>query len=219
VSRSIGSFRIDDMSRLASKSIRVAENAEDLWKIGELRYSLYVERDKKAYPGADRTNRCFIEAIDYKSLNIFGISDGDCLTATRITRANLATEDPYLRRLLAHSPINAVPVDRIAVVSRLVAAEHPRSRPLLTSALREAYRVGLRNGINFAVAATRPSLVHFFERFGWAASGRAYTEEIAGEMRVVALKLRDRAHLQSSNAILLDLLDEFEREEIVEASA
>jgi hypothetical protein len=57
---------------LVHRSVSIAQTAEDLRKIGELRYSLYIERDRKAYGRADHESRCFLEPIDSSSLNIFG---------------------------------------------------------------------------------------------------------------------------------------------------
>jgi predicted GNAT family N-acyltransferase len=121
--------------------------------------------------------------------------------------------------LLRHSSFDTSSYDSLAIVSRLAAAEHPESRALMTSALREAYRLGLRNGIEVAVAATRRYLVPFFGRFGWVPSGQIYEEAIAGEMHVLALHLRNRAHLQVTHSILLELLEEFESDETMEMSA
>jgi hypothetical protein len=55
-------------------------------------------------------------------------------------------------------------------------------------------------------------LVPSFSRIGWVASGATYKEEIAGEMHVLVLALRDRRHFQSVRSILLNELDSFERE-------
>jgi hypothetical protein len=217
--RYAGLFRIDGRYQPKSNSIFIAESGDDLRRIGALRYSLYIDRDRKAYPSADRQTVCFIEPIDSCSLNLFGVAGGSCVTAVRVTKARLATEDEYLHRLLRNSSFDTCSYDSLAVVSRLAAAEHPESRALMTSALREAYRLALRNGIEFAVAATRHYLVPFFGRMGWAPSGQIYREAIAGEMHVLTLRLRDRAHLQSAHSIFLDLLDEFESEETIGASA
>jgi hypothetical protein len=213
VSRLIGSFRVDDSAR--TTSIRIADGVNDLLGIGKLRYSLYVARDGKAYPCANRANGSLIEPIDSSSVNLFAVVQDSCVTAVRITRARLAVDDQYLNRLLAHSAFETSSYDSLVVVSRLVAAEHPGARALMFSAMQESYRVALRNGIQFAVAATRASLVPSFSRVGWVASGVTYKEEIAGEMHVLVLAMRDRRHFQSVGSILLNELDSFEREEVV----
>jgi hypothetical protein len=208
----VGHFLVDNDFQ---PSIRIAKDPEDLRKIGALRYSLYVARDGKAYPYADRSNESLIEPVDSRSLNIFGLSDGACVTAIRITKAPLAVDDRYLRRLLTHSPFDTLSYDSLAIVSRLVAAKQPEARTLMLSVINEGYRVALRNGIKFAVAATRSTLVPFFSRIGWIASGITYAEEIAGEMHVLVLPIRDRRHLKSSNSILLNEFDSFERNDVV----
>jgi len=159
----VGSFLIDEGAPpKISKSILIAESADDLRTIGELRYSLYIDRDRKAYPCADHRNGCFVEPVDQSSLNIFDVSEGACVTAIRLTKAHLAVDDQYLRRLLAHSPFDASSCDRLTVVSRLVAAEHAEARSLMMSA--------------------RPSPVPFFTPLGFVSSGHSYAEAIGGEM-------------------------------------
>lgn len=220
MSRAVGSFLIDHCQRLsANHQVRIAETHQDLQRIGRLRYSLFVAKDGKSYPCADHENQCFIEPIDHKSLNICGVNDSTCLTAIRLTRAQIALEDDYLQRLLNHSPFDASRYGRLTVVSRLVAARHKDAKPLMVGAMREGYRVALANGIAFAVAATRPSLVPFFSRMGFVASGVSYVEAIAGEMCVVVLDLHDRAHFTAVGSIFREVLDEFEPEERIGASA
>jgi predicted GNAT family N-acyltransferase len=206
-SHAVGSFVYD---RVRTQGVSVAETAEDLNRIGALRYALYVARDKKSYPDADHHNHSLIEAIDHRSLNVFGEHEGECLTAIRLTKARLATDDRYLHRLLENSTFDEAVYDTLAVVSRLTAAEHAKARPLMISAMREAYRVALRNEIKLAVAATRQALVPFFIRLGWVSSGKSYAESIAGEMHILVLDLHDRSTLNSECPIFLDLLDAFE---------
>jgi predicted GNAT family N-acyltransferase len=208
--RHIGSFEVDGTAT-GDAGIRIADTGEDLRKIGALRYSLFVARDRKAYPAADHDRRCFIEHIDHESLNILGeTSGGCCLSAIRLTRAETALRDDYLRRLLSHSPFDAAGYPRLTVVSRLTAADDRDAKPLMLGVMREGYRVALANGIDFAVAATRSALVPLFQRVGFVATGTTYVETVAGEMIVLALDVRDRVHLGAVGSIFLDVLDQSE---------
>jgi len=220
VRRRVGSFLIDDdVSANASKSVLIAESADDLRKIGELRYSLYVERDGKAYPCADRDHACLIEPIDHDSLNLFGLIQDSCVSTLRITRAHLAVEDEYLHRLLANSPFDSSSYDKVLVASRLASHPNADSHALMLSVIRESYRIALRNGIAFTVAATRTSLLPFFTRLGFVPSGQTYSETVAGKMNVVVLDMYDRRQLESVQSIFLDPLDEFESEKTAGACA
>jgi hypothetical protein len=203
MSHLVGSFRI---SGDHEHGVQIVQNAEELWKIGELRYSLYVARDLKAYPEADHVNQCFLEPVDGLSLNLFGAVDERCLTALRLTKAHLALEDKYLRRVLKNSPIGPARYDELVLASRLVSRHRAEARLLLAPILRESYRLSFLNGINFCVQATRRSLVPFFTRMGFKICGTTYSEEIAGELNVLLLDFRDRETLSASNSLFLDLL-------------
>lgn len=217
MSRTIGSFRIDEKPR--NTSVLIAESAHDLLKIGKLRYSLYVARDGKSYPYADRASASLLEPVDANSLNLFGLIQDSCCTAMRVTKARVAVQDEYLNRLLANAPFDATSYDKLMVVSRLTTSPGAESRALMLSVIRESYRIALRNGIAFTAIATRASLLPFFARLGFVHTGQTYSEAIAGEMHVVVLDLLNRSHLESVHSIFVDVLNELEKEQMAGLSA
>jgi predicted GNAT family N-acyltransferase len=186
-----------DADTESKNRVSIVTTLEELREIGELRYAMYVERDKKAYPFADSQSRCFLEPIDNRSLNLFAAVAGRCLAGLRLTKATLAMEDEYLSRLLAHSPIKPSEYEKVVVASRLVVGTEIHARLQTAVLLQETYRLSLLNGAETGVISTRLALVPFFTRMGFVAYGNTYTEQIAGELAVLRFDFRNRESLAS----------------------
>jgi hypothetical protein len=200
----------------ASRPISFAKSPIEMQEVGRLRYSRYVERDKKAYHCVDHENKWFLETVDYKSLNLF-ISSETCLTAARITKARFALKDEFLARLLQNTPIDPSKYDRLVVVSRLVSADRPEARLLVPTIVQECYRVSLVSGIRFATIATRRALVPFFTKLGFVECGKHYTESVAGEMNVLTMDLWDRNILSRTGSIFLPVFEAYQAHQLAEA--
>jgi hypothetical protein len=187
--------------------ISIVTTSDDLRKVGALRYSMYVERDRKPYPYADTVNRRFLEPIDLRSLNLMALVDGNCVAAIRLTRAADNLADEYLSRLLSQISFDSSELKDIVVCSRLVVASGTQARLHTAALLQEAYRLSLLNGATMGVMSTRPSLIPFFTRMGFVAYGSTYIEKAAGELAVLHLKLWDRKALAAASSIFLDVYD------------
>jgi hypothetical protein len=85
--------------------------------------------------------------------------------------------------------------------------------------IRESYRISSRNGIAYTVIATRNALVRFFLNLGFLPSGKSFIETIAGELHVLVLDMFNQKHLESVQSTFVDLLEEFKKEQKMEAIA
>lgn len=188
--------------------ISTAYCSDDLLRIGRVRYELFVERDGKNYP-ADHERRLLIEDIDALSLNIEA-RDGDrSLTGLRLTRGQDAIADRQLRAILLNSECARPPYSDCLLLSRFTVQRELRARMQILDLLRHTYVVGLMQGARYALLATRPSLIHMFERFGFNATARRLVDPIAGELEVLTLEIRDRERLRTTSSPLLGELDHF----------
>lgn len=172
--------------------ISIVTTSHDLRKVGALRYSMYVERDKKVYAHVDPSKQCFLEPVDLASLNLIASESGECLAGLRLTKAREALKDVHLSRLLANTPIASSEFDNVVVSSRFVVAKTVHARLQTDALLKEAYRVSLLNGAATGIIATRLALVPFFIRIGFVAYGTTYVEQIAGELAVLRFDFRKR---------------------------
>jgi predicted GNAT family N-acyltransferase len=187
---------LDDNTNNANH-IAIATTPDDLRKVGALRYSMYVERDKKVYAHVDPSKRCFLEPVDLVSLNLMASKRGECLAGLRLTKAREALKDVHLKRLLANTPIASSEFDNLVVSSRFVVAESVHARLQTVALLQEAYRVSLLHGAATGIIATRLALVPFFVRIGFVACATTYVEQIAGELAVLRFDFRNRQRLAS----------------------
>jgi predicted GNAT family N-acyltransferase len=189
-------------------AISVARSAIDFWKMGRLRYELFIERDGKSYPEADRTERCFIEPIDLNSLNFLAIVGDQCVAACRVTRGDIALMDGYLARIVENSGMATRDLQTTAVCSRFSIATSLQARRLSVALLKEGYRAFLQGGMRTILLASRPSLAPFYGRFGFCETGKRYRERMAGELIVQSLCVHDRRSLQTCNSVLLEVHDQ-----------
>jgi hypothetical protein len=175
---------------LLKDRVSVVKTLQGLRKIGELRYAMYVEKDKKAYAAADSSHRCFLELVDMNSLNLVALRGSECLGGIRLTKAADGLDDEYLMRLLSHAPFDPSQYNKVVICSRLVLANTLRARFQMPSLLRKALRISLKNGADYGLMCTRPALVPLFTKMGWVQHGESYHEEIVGDLVVLVLDLR-----------------------------
>jgi hypothetical protein len=184
--------------------ISVVKTLQDLRKIGELRYAMYIEKDKKAYV-SDASNRCFLERVDLDSLNLLASSGTVCLGGVRLTKATDALKDEFLERLLLQTPFDHSDYEKVVVCSRLVLAHTVRARFQMLALLRKTMRVSLTSGAEYAVMCTRQALVPLFTKMGWVQHGSAYHEAIAGDLFVLVFDLKNPA----TRSVFLKIYDAF----------
>jgi predicted GNAT family N-acyltransferase len=189
------------------RAITILKTSEGLTKIGALRYSMYIEQDKKPYAHADSSKRCFLEPIDLRSVNLAATVRGECIAGLRLTKARDALDDEYLFRLLSHTPFSPADYDKVVVCSRLVLANSVRARLQISGILQEAFRISLTNGIDYAVLSARPALAPLYKKMGFIPFGEGYREKIAGDLIVLILDLRNREVLSSTRSIFLRVYD------------
>jgi predicted GNAT family N-acyltransferase len=189
------------------RAITIVKTSEGLRKIGALRYSMYIEQDKKPYAHADSSKRCFLEPIDLRSVNLAATLRGQCIAGLRLTKARDALDDEYLFRLLSHTPFNPNEYEKVVVCSRLVLANSIRARLQISGILQEAFRISLTNGIDYAVLSARPALVPLYKKMGFIPFGEGYREKIAGDLSVLILDLRNREALSATRSLFLRVYD------------
>jgi hypothetical protein len=184
--------------------VSVVKTLQDLRKIGELRYSMYIEKDKKAYV-SDASNRCFLELVDLDSLNLLASSGAVCLGGVRLTKATNALKDEFLERLLSRTPFDRSDYEKVVVCSRLVLAHTVRARFQMLALLKKTMQVSLTSGAEYAVMCTRQALVPLFTKMGWVQYGSSYHEAIAGELFVLIFDLQN----STTRSIFLKIYDAF----------
>src|SRR4051794_40226809 len=98
------------------RPISIARSQDDLTRVGQLRYDLYVDRDQKAYGFADHRSRALIEPVDAASLNFYASDAFGICSAVRLTWAEDASEDPLMAALLESARITQM--TRVIICSR-----------------------------------------------------------------------------------------------------
>jgi hypothetical protein len=185
-------------SEARAHSVRLAETLEERRAIARLRYSLYISRDGKAYTGVDHKLCTFWESVDDVSQNFFVSVDGCCLTAVRVTPAELAPRDFHLNLLLEHA--GNIRTDVSIVNSRLVVQRNLRARSWIVPLFLEVFRDGVASGARYCIVGTRDDLVPIFLRFGFKCIGDRYVDPVAGTLNAMCLDAHDIEHLLKINS-------------------
>ncbi|WP_439605039.1 hypothetical protein, partial [Shinella sp.] len=139
-------------------AIGCASTNDALNLIGSLRYDLFIERDGKAYAGADHQNRRFLEPVDGYSLNFQVLHRGAPIAAVRLTRAEDAIHDPHLGRIVEHAGLDARDLRQTVVNSRLAVRPETRARLQIPLLFRHMYRIGVLSGAAYCLVAARPDV-------------------------------------------------------------
>ncbi|KAF0120494.1 MAG: hypothetical protein FD152_4137 [Xanthobacteraceae bacterium] len=176
-------------------AIGCASSSDELNKIGRLRYDLFIERDGKAYSGANHRQRSFLELIDGHSLNFQVVHHGEPIAAVRLTRAKDALADEHLVRIVEHAGLNHSDLRQTVVNSRLAVRPDTRARLQIPLLFRHMYRIGVLSGAAYCLVAARPDVGPLFEKFGFKKRSVSYVDPVGGLMEVHVLDVFDKAAL------------------------
>jgi hypothetical protein len=192
--------------RNVRNDIRIAATADEILDIGKLRYSLYVDRDRKLYEHADHRQLTLIEPVDTKSLNFYAGNRSGLRAAVRVSRAAHALNDPLLAPLM--TGVKAKNIGQTVVCSRFVVEPSLSARKTIVPLFQEIYRAGLRAGATKCLLSTRTGLVNIFGRFGFKETGTAFVDAVAGQLNVCELDMHDYEFLIAISSPLIDVANE-----------
>lgn len=170
--------------------ISIVSSQEELIAIGKLRYSLYVERDRKSYD-ANHLTRTFIEPIDNLSTHFQAFQADRLVGAVRLTDAIAARNDPHLR-LLSDIASQFVELPDSFIASRLVILAEIGARTVIWPLFQAVHQTGIAAGGRYCVIATRKSLMSLFRRAGFKQLANSYLDPTAGTLYPLVLDAFDK---------------------------
>ena len=177
--------------------IRRVASAEELDKVGTLRYRVYVDEMGRHQNFADHARKVVLEPFDQQGrvLAAFDRSTGEAIGTIRI---NIGSESQfyYYDELYNLTIFRAFYPGQISVTTKLIVAPQWRNSTLPLKLCLAAWDEGYAAGVAFDCIDCKPWLKQFFEKFGWHRCSPILRDPDYGEASPMILAGHDWKHLE-----------------------
>jgi hypothetical protein len=196
------------MALTMSIEVRVAKGSEDLVKLFQFRYAIYVEEMGRKPTHADHCSRTIEDPLDSTGHNMIALEDGRIVGALR---ANIGTETDFgeyvalyeMRRAGAWFP------GHVSMTSKFMGTPQHRGGTVAFRLALACFELGCVHDIYFDFMDTNLHLEAIYRRLGY----RAYKERVVhpeyGDVLPMVLALTDESHLVSVHSPYLRVRRKF----------
>jgi len=204
------SYQSRPPQRFRESSVReytatIASTEADRIAAYRLRYSVYIEEQKKQYPEADHTKRWLTDRLDVSSAIVLGKnSAGPCGTVRATFLDSEVVKQTYGTQLEL-SRFARVEPNAIGICSRLAVLRSHRATPLSGVIFSELYRYGLERGTQLCFVACASGLRSFFVQYGFREYLPPFSDPVVGALHRMVLALHDLVHLERTNSPYLTI--------------
>ncbi len=166
--------------------VRVVFGPDELARVGEFRYRIYVEEQGKSAAFADHEKRRLIEPADRRaSTTIFWIErDGAILGTVRAEILHAKHEDA---QMLNVDRFDFLRPTEIIYFSRLMISRCARGSDITAKLCRLGFLLGLSKDCRLGVLTCNPQLVPMFEKFGYLNYARPFIHAESGPQVPMAI--------------------------------
>lgn len=178
------------MTRVAQPVRIHTAGKEDMLKIGQFRYQVYVNELSRASVFADHDQKTLIEPSDNSpnSVVFYTQEDGQVTGTVRVTLGPFEPGElqPYTQMVEAPA-LRPLSRHQIVLVSRLMVASGVRGMGEGVALVKKSFEFSCQNGVVLGLVSCKPSVEPFFSRYGFAPCGPDYLHQDAGVQRPMAM--------------------------------
>lgn len=172
-------------STLGASRVQLAQG-QDLERIGQFRYQVYVKELGRRAAFADHGRQTLIEPADHlpHSVIFYTEHQGQLTGTARATLGPLDEDDIAPYAAVTDAPaLQALPAAKMVLVTRLMVAPNARGLGDAAALVQACFEFSCRNGVVLGLASCKPALQPFFQRSGFAVCGPDYEHPDAGAQR------------------------------------
>ena len=174
--------------------IRLAESAEDLKAIYQLRYKVYIDELGRKSKNVNHDEKTIVDPLDEYSSNFLAVDDDLPVGALRITfRRDGELEDEHLYDLESFGQY--FPND-ISMTTKLIVAKSHRQSTVSGRLALACYEHALQNSIKYDFIDTNPHLVRLYQQLGYRFYHPNIFHEEYGTVVPLVLVLNDVEYLK-----------------------
>lgn len=174
---------------------RIAQSLADREAAYRLRYEVYVAEQGKPYPQADHVNRLLADALDDEAQIIVAESDGDTVGTLRNNWLSSPATYAEYADLLGVNHFGSIPLERIAISSRLVFHPSYRFGAGRARLFDFNYECGAEKDTKLCFMLCVPQLAPLFKRIGYREYAAPVGDPVVGCLHRLCLEFDDLAYL------------------------
>ena len=197
----------------ATVAIRLAETTADREQAFRFRYQVYCELQQLFVDIADHDRRWLRDVDDSNALIWIAEEDGETVGTMRANVGTLGPfSDEHRETFDLDKFVGLAGAERIAVLSRYIAAPHLRGGAVTGGLMAHAAQYGIAHGMDIVFCDCEPHLVDLYRKIGFRPFKPLYNHPTSGLLVPLVLLLGDRDHLVRLNSLVLALIpDDFAR--------
>jgi acyl carrier protein len=165
-----------------------------------LRYSVYIEEQKKQYSEADHERRWLTDRLDANSAIVIGKTSAVLCGTVRASFLDSEVVKQTYDEQLGLSLFARVEPKAIAICSRLAVLRLHRATPVSSVIFSELYRYGSERGTQLCFVACASGLRSFFLQYGFREYLPPFPDHVVGTLHRMVLALDDLEHLERINS-------------------
>jgi acyl carrier protein len=178
----------------------VASTEEERVAAFRLRYSVYIEEQKKQYSEADHQLRWLTDQLDAGSAIVLGRNSTVPCGTVRASFLDSEVVKQTYEKQLGLSLFDKVEPKAVAICSRLAVLRSHRATPVSSVIFSELYRYGSERGTQLCFVACASGLRSFFLQYGFREYLAPFEDLVVGTLHRMVLPLDDLAHLERTNS-------------------
>ena len=178
----------------------IASTEEERVAAYRLRYSVYIEEQKKQYSEADHERRWLTDRLDASSAIVLGKNSAVLCGTVRASFLDSEVVKQTYEEQLGLSLFARVEPKAVAICSRLAVLRSDRATPVSSVIFSELYRYGSERGIQLCFVACASGLRSFFLQYGFREYLAPFPDHVVGTLHRMVLALDDLVHLERTNS-------------------
>lgn len=185
--------------------IRFVETPEEMDRVAEFRYRIYVEEMQRKQTYADPTRRRILEPFDRTGVNWYAEDKGEIVG---VIRTNFArdTDLGYYVKLFGLESVGEDFPARSLLTTKLMILPEYRSGTLALQLAATVYQFGLDEGMRYNFIDCNPHLEAFFQRMGFKKYWPKVVHPEYGEVLPLCADMLDVEYLDSIGSPILRLM-------------
>lgn len=183
-------------SKLDQVTIRQAESAEDLERLFEFRYRIYVEEMARLQRYADHERRRIEEPLDATGTNFVALAEGEVVGCIRWNGGHNTDFGEYAELYAMHLAGPFFP-QHCSISTKLMVAPDYRKTILPVRLCTIAYAFAAAEGSVFDFMDCNPHLERMFTRYGYRPYRGRINHVEYGDVLPMTLVVRDHEHLNA----------------------
>ncbi len=191
---------------------KIVSTEDEMVKVSQLRYEVYIAEQGKGYAEADHQSRQFADDLDGSATVILAEHSGEPVGTVRVNHFdNTLTVERSGEELQVKEFLSQWPSHEIVTCTRLAVRRDRRGSKAILLLFKTIYEYGARHSVRYCLICCSPALTPLFERFGFRQYLPPFAHAVLGSANRLILVLDDAEHYRDVGSPFLQSIRQPQR--------